>query len=136
MPVAAVRAAPMAPGVLPVSVQEIIGRRIAHLSQPTRRALSVAAVLGREFRVDAVARIDDAAHPPPATWLDEAIRAHVVTAVERNRARFAHALVHEAFYTQLEVRRRRALHRRAGEVLESSLVLASASDLAALAHHF
>ena len=42
---------------LPVSIREVIGRRVARLGAPTRDALSMAAVIGRDFDADVLARV-------------------------------------------------------------------------------
>ena len=42
---------------LPVSIREVIGRRVARLGAPTQGALSLAAVIGRDFDVDVLARV-------------------------------------------------------------------------------
>ena len=42
---------------LPVSIREVIGRRVARLGAPTRAALSLAAVIGRDFDADVLARV-------------------------------------------------------------------------------
>ena len=53
---------------LPVSIREVIGRRVARLGAPTRSALSLAAVIGRDFDADVLARVaeldEDTAHRP------------------------------------------------------------------------
>ena len=121
---------------LPQPVQAIIHRRIARLAPLTQEALGVAAVLGRDIRFDVLARTWDGPVPLPAAWLDEAIRAHVVTPSGRGRARFTHALFQEAFYGRLDATRRSALHRRAGEATEAVVVAPAGAELAALAHHF
>jgi DNA-binding winged helix-turn-helix (wHTH) protein len=119
-------------------MQEIMRRRIERLSPATQDALCVAAVLGRDVRVDVLTRTWDGPRPLAPGWIDEAVRAQIIAGGGSARAaiRFAHALFQEAFYGRLDGTRRSALHRRAGEALEAVLIAPSAADLAALAHHF
>ena len=42
---------------LPVSIREVIGQRVARLGAPTRDALSLAAVIGRDFDAEVLARV-------------------------------------------------------------------------------
>src|SRR5207302_10371877 len=42
---------------LPQSGREVVGRRVKRLSEPSRQALAVAAVIGRDFDVDLLARV-------------------------------------------------------------------------------
>ena len=126
------------PGSLPLPVQEIIRRRVARLAPITQQALGVASVLGRDVRLEVLARTWDGCAPLPPAWLDDAVRAQVLTPAGRTSGsvRFTHALFQEALYTRLDPVRRATLHRRAGEALEAGIVAPTGADLAALAHHF
>lgn len=122
---------------LPAPVDEVFRRRLARLAPSTQRALAVAAVLGRDFSLDVVARTWDGDGALPASWLEEAVRAQVIS-VHRNGglARFAHVMFQEALYSRLETARRADLHRRAAQVLDAMLVAPSAAELSAIAHHY
>src|SRR5439155_27143735 len=48
-------------GVLPDGLRDVVGRRLSRLSEKTNQVLSVAAVIGREFRLDVLAKVLGAA---------------------------------------------------------------------------
>src|SRR5207248_2303928 len=57
---------------LPQSVREVVGRRVARLSEPAQRVLGVAAVIGRDFDVDLLSRIVDAGADEPLDYAGRA----------------------------------------------------------------
>jgi len=121
---------------LPAGVKAVIDRRVAPLSAACRAALLIAAVIGREFRLNVLAGAlaeDDG--PPPAGALEEAVAARVVEPLDTTgRYRFAHALIRETLYEELSPLRRMELHQLVGRALER---LPDADDyLAELAYHF
>jgi predicted ATPase len=96
------------------SVREVIDRRLARLSQPCIRMLTVAALDGDELRPWLLARVlgDDADLP---ALIEEAAAARVVGAGEdSSRPRFAHDLFCEVLAAELPVPARRVLHRDLG----------------------
>lgn len=119
---------------LPDSVRETLRRRLRPLPAPSRELLSVAAVLGREFRLDMLAR---AAGRPAAELFDEldaAVSAGLLDAAGQGRFAFTHALVRETLYEELPTARRLQLHR---SVADAIVQTGDADDhLAELAHHF
>ncbi|MDQ4124896.1 MAG: AAA family ATPase, partial [Actinomycetota bacterium] len=122
---------------VPQGVREVIAHRLRHLSEGCKDALEVASVLGREFDVDAVARVSGCARADVLDLLDEAERAGVVlTSTDRLDAyRFSHGLVRDGVYGGLTTGERRKLHRRALEVLEDLFASTRDEHLAELAHH-
>src|SRR5437588_674384 len=63
---------------LPQSVREVVGRRVKRLSEPSRQALAVAAVIGRDFDVDLLARVLETDEDSLLDLLEEAAAASVV----------------------------------------------------------
>ena len=55
---------------LPVSVREVIGRRVARLGDGTRRALEYASVVGRDFDLELLAELLELSNPmrPSTAW--------------------------------------------------------------------
>jgi tetratricopeptide (TPR) repeat protein len=102
-------------------VREVVGRRVARLSDPSRRALGVASVIGRDFDVDLLATVLDTGEDELLDLLDEAVAASVVneSADVLGRFTFAHALVNHTLYEDLGRTRRARLHRRIAEALEA-----------------
>src|SRR5829696_1815087 len=129
---------PTAPLGIPQSVREVIGRRLRHLPDECNRLLTLAAVLGREFDLDALASVSGLERDGILELLDEGIEARVVSEVPGvvGRMRFAHALIRDATYHRLTRSRRVQLHREVGEALESLYSSDLDAHLAELAHHF
>jgi eukaryotic-like serine/threonine-protein kinase len=126
------------PLAIPRSVREVIGRRLRHLSYECNELLVLASVLGREFDLDALARISGLEQEAILELLDEAMDARVVSEVPgaMGRMRFAHALIRDAVYHGLARSRRVLLHRQVGEGLEALYASDLDPHLAELAHHF
>lgn len=118
--------------VLPAGVRDVLGRRLARLSATCDQVLGVAAVLGTEFDVAAVAAVLGAQEETVLAALDEAGAARLVAPVESSPDRwtFVHALVKTARYDALGTTQRSDLHRRVTDVLEGRGVPAGV-----LAHH-
>jgi tetratricopeptide (TPR) repeat protein len=129
----------VAPGArltIPASLGEVIGRRLAHLSEACREVLETSSIIGREFELGLVARVAGRPDQEILERLDEASRARVVGEVSgrSGRFRFAHALIRDVLYEGINSALRIDLHRRTGEALES-LPEEQTSRLAELAHH-
>src|SRR5919204_3609871 len=102
---------------IPQTVREVIARRLSHLSEPCRRALLIASVLGREFALAALARMSDLPDNELLDPLDEAIAARVLSDVTGSappRLRFAHIMIRDTLYDGIPAARRVRLHRQAG----------------------
>jgi hypothetical protein len=122
---------------IPQSVRDVIARRLSHLSEECNRVLVFASVLGREFALDALARLAGISEDELLDLLDEAMAARVVSdlAGGPGRLRFAHVLIRDTLYDGLTSARRVRLHRLAVEALEALYGEAPAPYLAELAHH-
>ena len=104
---------------LPESVREVIGRRVARLGEATRRVLSIASVIGRDFDFDLLASLTERGEDDLLDLLDEAVAAAVlVESATPGRFAFAHALVNHTLYEDLGATRRTRLHRRVAEAIE------------------
>ena len=122
---------------IPQSVTEVIARRLAHLSERCNRILVLAAVIGREFDVAALARVGEIAEDELLDLLDEAMAARVVAEVPAGamRLRFAHVLIRDTLYEGLTSARRVRLHRLVVETLETVYGEKPGPHLTELAHH-
>jgi tetratricopeptide (TPR) repeat protein len=123
---------------IPPGVSAVIGRRVGRLSERCRDLLVPAAVLGREFGLDALARLGELPGGELLDVLDEAMAERVIGDVPGSpgRLRFGHALIRDTLYDELTPVRRLRLHRRTGEALEAVYSAALEPHLAELAHHF
>jgi DNA-binding SARP family transcriptional activator len=122
---------------IPDTVRDVIDRRLGHLSEGCHRMLVLASVLGREFALDALARVTALPGEELLSMLDEATAARVVYDVpgDPGRLRFAHMLIRDTIYDGLTSARRVQLHRLVVEVLESLYGDQPDSHLAELAYH-
>src|SRR4051794_25031679 len=122
---------------LPQSVREVVGRRVERLSEQSRRALSVAAVIGRDFEVGLLARVIGTDEDDLLDLLDEALQASVVH--ESSGAvgwfTFAHALINHTLYEELSRTRRARLHGRIAAAIEAECGHDVGARVAELAHH-
>ncbi|MBI3926417.1 MAG: diguanylate cyclase [Armatimonadetes bacterium] len=103
---------------LPKDIIELILRRLGQLSPASAQALTVAAVAGRHFDPELVAR---AASMEPAEFyqvISEATRLHLLERDRKDTFRFPHSQIREALLSTASEERQRALHARLAEVLE------------------
>jgi DNA-binding SARP family transcriptional activator/DNA polymerase III delta prime subunit len=125
------------PHPLPPRVEAAIRRRLAGLSTTARELAQTAAVIGRTFTLETLARITTLSEDALIQGLDELWRRRIVRERGADSYDFAHDKMRVVVYAELSPGRRRQLHRRAAEALESSTPAAGAnSDIAAqLAYH-
>ena len=99
---------------LPTSVREVIGRRVARLGMETEQTLRAAAVIGRDFELDLLARVTEQSEDRLLDLLDPAIRAVLIRAASQrpNAFSFSHALVEHTLYDDLGPSRQGRLHLR------------------------
>ncbi len=129
---------------IPDTLAGVLSARIDRLPDYTKQVAQTAAVLGRIFAHRALRTVCAAAAPSERI---EDVEVHLGTLIYEDLVRerahdpeleyiFKHALTQEAAYELLLIRRRKELHRRAGEVLER-LYPEQRDELAsALAYHF
>ena len=129
---------------IPDTLTGVLSARIDRLPENTKHVAQTAAVLGRIFAQRALIATCAAA-PPPEQIEDVEPHLGVLTYEELVRERvhdpeleyiFKHALTQEAAYELLLIRRRKVLHRRAGEVLENLYPEQQGELASALAYHF
>ncbi|MFP5364015.1 MAG: AAA family ATPase [Thermoleophilia bacterium] len=118
---------------LPATVEALLTARIDTLMPADRRLLRRAAVLGQRFPIAWLRGMLDASE----SELDDALsRLGEFVDVRSGRVRFQHALQREAAYEALPFERRRALHARAGELIERELGAGAEEAADILALHF
>ena len=118
---------------LPEGIREVIGRRLATLSDRAGQLLTTAAVMGREFRVEVLEAVSELDEDELDEVIEESVGAHVIAEVPGvyGRCSFTHALIRQTLYDGLTATRRARLHLRVAEALEQL-----DADAAELAHHF
>ena len=123
---------------IPQGVREVIGRRLDRLSEAANEVLRIAAVCGREFRLDVLDRVCDRPLPEIEAALREAVANRLVDESAERPGRFAfyHALVRETLQAEVPAARRVRLHKRIAKALESVYEGELDDHLGELAHHF
>jgi len=114
---------------VPEGVKDVVGWRVARLSEGCRTALSQAAVLGRVFDFDVLQAMGDFTEDALISALEEALGAHVVV----EGFEFTHALVRDTLYGDLSGLRRQRLHARAAQAIE---LTRGENAMTEVAHHW
>jgi class 3 adenylate cyclase/tetratricopeptide (TPR) repeat protein len=123
---------------VPEGVRLVLGRRLSRLSEGARRALSAAAVIGRNFTYELAEAVDEVGGDTLLDAVEEAQRARLLTWSEdplRPRFSFAHELIRQTLLTSLALPRRQRLHLRVAEAIERVYARDLEPHVADLAHH-
>jgi predicted ATPase/class 3 adenylate cyclase len=123
---------------VPDTIQDVIMARIDRLEEPSKKALQVASVIGREFTRRLLDRIADVRGR--AEDLLRELKA-VELIYEKSlfpelAYMFKHALTHDVAYNSLLLQRRRDLHRIIAGAIEELYAERLAEHYEILAHHF
>lgn len=105
--------------VLPSRVLAVLHARLTQLSGPARELAGMAATIGRAFTFDVLARAADLEENEIVRSLDEMWRRRIVRAQGADAWDFSHDKLREVAYAELGPARRRLLHRRVAQALES-----------------
>lgn len=107
---------------LPQSVRDVVGQRIARMGDDILKALRAAAVVGKEFDLELLADITGQDEDDLLDLLESAISAGILAEVPGGveRFRFLHTLTRNTLQGELSDGRRRRLHRKIAESLETS----------------
>lgn len=129
--------APVPEQEVPPSLRDVVWSRVRALGVESADVLAASAVLGTEFAVELVSALVDVETTVVDDALDAGIEAGLLLPVDpaTKTIRFAHALVANALYAELQPVRRRRLHERAAHVLAEGGAAASQSTAVELARH-
>ena len=119
---------------LPQRVLATIEARLAQLSSACRMVVGVAAVIGREFRMDLLTEGSGIGEDEAASALDELLERRLVREQSDGSYDFSHANIREVAYAGLSSARRRLLHQRIARALIASAA-GSTGSAAAIARH-
>jgi DNA-binding SARP family transcriptional activator len=122
---------------LPVSIREVVGHRVSRLGHSAVQWLTMAAVIGRDFDIDLLARVVSVDQEALVATLEAAVESGIL--VEREVAgqfSFAHALTGHALYRDLSALRRARGHRSVAEAIEESCDGDFTTRVGELAHHW
>jgi DNA-binding CsgD family transcriptional regulator len=120
----------------PRSAQEAVMRRSEQLSEPARRVLILAAVVGRRFDFALLTELAGMNEHELLNRLKELVAAQLIVEESAEWFSFRHALTREAVYASLLRRERQVLHQHVAEALESIYAGALDAQAAELAYHF
>jgi class 3 adenylate cyclase/tetratricopeptide (TPR) repeat protein len=122
---------------LPVSVREVVGRRIATLGPESERVLALASVIGRDFDISLLAAVVNLDEDTVIDLCDAAVTAAVLATTDRfDRYTFAHALIEHTLYDSLSPARRARAHNTIAATLEALLGEDPGDRTAELAYHW
>lgn len=122
---------------LPVSVKEVVGRRLAALGADAHQVLALASVMGRDFDVALLAAVAKVDEEQVIDLCDAAVAAAVLQTTDRaDQYTFAHALIEHTLYTGLSPARRARAHRAVAEAIEAVVGLDGSERVCELAHHW
>lgn len=107
--------------VLPASIRELFQARLSRLDSQTREVLSLAAVIGEAFDFDTLMEVSTLNEGFLLDILDEARGVQLIeeSSDDGNWYRFTHSKIRQVLYEEMNVRRRRRLHRLIAGVLEN-----------------
>ena len=100
---------------VPESIRDAVLLRLDNLTESSRNLLEISAVAGIEFDFDLVTNVAQTDE-----GLADLIERNWITEIAPGRGSFRHGLVREAVYNEITWSKRRTLHRRIAEHLESS----------------
>jgi tetratricopeptide (TPR) repeat protein len=122
---------------LPNTLTGLLGARIDRLTEESKYLLQVASVIGRSFEQSILAAIIDS-KPGLQVDIQKLKQAGLIegqTNTEEGYV-FRHALVQDAAYSSILLKKRRELHQRVGTVLEDMVAGRIEEFAPLLAHHF
>jgi tetratricopeptide (TPR) repeat protein len=125
---------------IPDGLRDVIGKRLSGLSESCNKALSVAAVIGRDFQVRVLEKVAGVSDNELFGTLEEAKKAAVIE--ERTGTggkvnyRFAHAFFRQTLYEEIIAPRRIRLHQQVALALEEIHKKRLEEHAAELAEHF
>jgi predicted ATPase len=123
---------------IPRTVRLVIGRRLQHVSPETHAILRTAAVIGKESDFDILEQSSQFPSRHLLKALQEAVDLQVLVEVPQvvGRYAFAHSLIQQVLYEELQALPRAQLHELVGLALETHRRRMPEFQLSQLADHF
>jgi predicted ATPase len=124
---------------IPEGLRDVIGKRLSLLSKECNQLLSVASVIGRDFRLEVLKKVSGLSDEELFSALEEAKKAAIVE--ERSGVgaavnyRFAHAFFRQTLYEETIAPRRIRLHQQLARTLEEIYASRLEEHTAELAEH-
>ncbi|MSQ28295.1 MAG: hypothetical protein EXR51_09195 [Dehalococcoidia bacterium] len=124
---------------IPEGLRDVIGKRLSALSPECNRLLSMAAVIGREFRLDVLQTLAEQPEEAVIASIKEAVKVGVLedrSQTGQVRFWFSHAYFQQTLYEELFTPRRLRLHQQVARTLERLYGNRLSEHAAELAQHF
>jgi tetratricopeptide (TPR) repeat protein len=123
---------------VPRSVRLVLEQRLGRISASCRRAVAIAAVIGRNFEYQLLAAVSDMPDEAILNAIEEAERSQLiedVSVIGDARYTFSHELIRQTLLSTLALPRRQRIHRRIAEAMEQRYGERVAEHAGELAHH-
>jgi len=132
---------------IPEGLRDVIGKRLSKLSPECNRLLSIAAVIGRDFRLDTLQVVAAPSTSAGQGLSEEEViggleeATHVGVLEEQSRVgivryRFAHAFFRQTLYEEMSAPRRLRVHQEVALALERQYAARPEEHATELAEHF
>jgi DNA-binding CsgD family transcriptional regulator/transcriptional regulator with XRE-family HTH domain/predicted Ser/Thr protein kinase len=123
---------------IPEGVRQVVGRRVACLSEPASALLRLAAGFSAGFGFDVLQRLSELPETVLLSCIDEALQAGLICVCGQvpPRYEFAHAIVRHTLYDGQNPDRQTRLHRQIALALEQRHVGEDVEDVAELAAQY
>jgi len=124
---------------IPEGLRDVIGKRLSHLSAQANQVLSVAAVVGRDFRLDVLQRVAGLSEDELDGALEEAAGRSLIEqrpVLGSLAFRFTHAFFRQTLYEEIFASRRLRLHQQVARALEVVYGRRLEEHAAELAEHY
>jgi tetratricopeptide (TPR) repeat protein len=124
---------------IPEGLRDVIGKRLSRLSDKANQLLSIAAVIGRDFRLDVLQKVAGLPEEEVDAALEEAADRALVEArqgVGTLAFRFTHAFFRQTLYEETFASRRLRVHQQVARALEEVYGRRVEEHAAELAEHY
>jgi len=130
---------PVAELALPTTVQAVLAARVDRLEEREKQVLQTAAVIGRQFTEPILRRVVELPETDLARALEKLAAAEFIfeqALYPQAEYIFKHALTQEVAYQSVLTERRRVLHERTAQAIETLFAEALEAHYGELAHHY
>jgi predicted ATPase len=130
---------PVAELALPTTVQAVLAARVDRLEEREKHVLQGAAVIGRNFTEPILRRVVELPETELARALDKLTAAEFIyeqALYPKPEYMFKHALTQEVPYHSVLIERRKTLHERAAQAIETLFAESLEAHYGELAHHY
>jgi tetratricopeptide (TPR) repeat protein len=122
---------------IPEGIRQVIGRRLARLSDEANRFLAAASAFNGDFRLDIVADVAGMDEAVALGAVDEALAAQLIRPGSQSEwFEFTHALFRHMLYAELSPPRQVRLHRQIAEAMERIWLERVSDHVAEIAYHY